>query len=132
MRHLVIGFVCLIAFPSMAKNVGAAKPRAPVPTCGLAYSDQLRAVRSLADRSGISVYPIEGADVDRFLAVFNAAEPKTDFKAEKILVAVNAQFAYVEMFVGGCVSNEGKLAPSSFDLLMRQAFGNEIPNGLAI
>ncbi len=132
MRAVLVAFVCLIAFPAMAKWGAPARPAALNPSCKFAYAGELKAARTISARTRWEVYPIEGGDVRRFLALFNAAEPKTDFKAEKILIAVNSDFAYVEMFSGGCMSNEGKLAPSAFNALMRQAFGGEVPNGTAI
>lgn len=132
MRTLSIVYVCLIALPAPAKYDAAEEPKTPPSKCELAYSDELKAARAVSIQTDAKIYPIEGADVARFLAIFNAAEPKTDFKAQSILVAVNTKFAYVELFVGGCVSNAGKLAPPAFEAMMREAFGDELPNALSI
>jgi hypothetical protein len=121
----------MLMFSASAKERPHGSLKRPA-DCPLSYASELMAARSFASKAGWGVYPIEGADVVRFMGVFNAAEPKTDFKADQILVSVNPKFAYVEMFVGGCADREGKLALSDFDALMRQAFGGELPDALAI
>ena len=130
--RILMGFVLLLlATHVYAKPIERTAPKATV-SCGRPYADEVKAARALASKSSFAVYPIEGADVARFLGVFNAAEPKTDFQADAILVAVAKDFAYIELFVGGCVRHEGRLRPAAFDALMNQAFGAELPNALAI
>lgn len=138
MRTLIGFALLLLATNVYAKsNLPPATPiERPAPNttakCRLPFADEVKAARALASKSSFAVYPIEGADVARFLGVFNAAEPKTDFQADAVLVAVSKDLAYVELFVGGCVRHEGKLKPAAFDALMNQAFGGDLPNALAI
>ena len=131
MRMWLCVLACLSMLPAESKERPPAKPKAPS-VCQLSYGSELKAARAFADKAGWGVYPIDGADVTKFMAIFNAAEPKTDFKAEQILVSVNPKFAYVEMFVGGCVDHEGKLALSDFDALMQRAFDGELLDATAI
>ena len=138
MRTLTVFALLLLATHVYAKSnlqppkpIERSGPKATAP-CRLPFADEVKAARALAAKSSFAVYPIEGADVARFLGVFNAAEPKTDFQADAILVAVANDFAYVELFVGGCIRHEGKLKPAAFDALMNQAFGDDLPNALAL
>jgi hypothetical protein len=131
MRAWFCILTCLLIVPAIAKEKRPAASK-PSPACSFNYASELKIARSFADMAGWGVYPIEGADVGKFMTIFNAAEPKTDFKAEQIVVSVNPKFAYVEIFVGGCVSHKGKLALSDFDALMRQAYGGELPDATAI
>jgi hypothetical protein len=126
-----VALASLLIVPALARERPATKPK-PVAACRLTYADELKSVRAISAKTGWALYPIEGNDVAKFLAIFNSAEPRTDFKADRILVSVNPQFAYVELFVGGCVDNDGKISPATFDAMMGEAFGDEIPNGTAI
>ena len=126
--------LCILASAAFAKEQAKKPPNAPLHdrasvTCRLNYPDELKAAREI---DGAAIYPIEGADVAKFLAIFNAAEPKTDFKADRALVAVNARVAYVELFEGGCVTHSGPIAPASFDEMMGQAFGGELRDATAM
>ena len=132
-RAVLIAVSVLCAASAFAKEktkpkIAPLHDRASV-TCPLNYPDELRAAHEI---EGAAIYPIEGADVAKFLAIFNAAEPKTDFKADRALVAVNARVAYVELFEGGCVTHSGPIAPASFDEMMGQAFGGELPDATAM
>lgn len=128
MRFVALTLVCLMAAPVLARE----KAATPKPACKLNYADELKAARKISTAAGFGIYPLEGGDVAKFLGVFNAAEPKTDFKADRILIAVNPSFAYVELFSGGCISHEGKLEPNTFEALMDEAFGDALPGGMAI
>lgn len=134
MRALVLGFLmAAVPFVAIAKEkpkppASLAQMRGRSAECALNYRAELKTARSLP----FETYQIEGQDVVKFLAIFNAAEPKTDFKAEQIIVSVNPKFAYLEMFVGGCVDHDGKITPGSFEEMMWRAFGGELPNATAM
>ena len=125
MRAAIGLALCVLASSVFAKEKAKTSAldhmRGRAASCELTYASELKTARSMP----FETYPIDGGDVAKFLAIFNAAEPKTDFKADKIIVSVNPKFAYVEMFVGGCVDHAGKLAPSDFEALMLRAYGDE-------
>lgn len=134
MRAFWIAFalLCLVS-PACAKErtkpkIAPLRDRASV-TCRLNYADELKSARYMALHGNVGVYPIEGGDVGKFLAIFNAAEPVTDFKADRALVVSTPNFAYVELFDGGCVNHSGRLAPSDFEVMMMRAYGDGVTNG---
>ena len=121
--------LCVLASSVFAKE--KAKPpaldhmRGRAATCELNYPSELKSALHAANGEPIGVYPIEGPDVARFLAVFNAVEPKTDFKAERILILSGPAFAWIEMFVDGCLDHAGKVPPADFEAMMLRAYGDE-------
>ena len=135
-RAVLIAVSVLCAASAFAKE--KTKPKvAPLPdrasvTCRLNYPDELKGARYMTMHGDVGVYPIEGKDVAKFLAIFNAAEPVTDFKADRAIVVSTPMFAYVELFEDGCVSHSGKISPSDFDRMMNAAFGGESPDAMAM
>ena len=136
MRAIVFGLLWAIVLPisTVAKESAKNPPKPPLHdrasvTCRLNYPDELKAAHEI---EGAAIYPIEGADVAKFLAIFNAAEPVTDFKADRAIVVSTPMFAYVELFEDGCVSHSGKISPSDFDRMMNAAFGGESPDAMAM
>jgi hypothetical protein len=130
MRAFWIAFalLCLVS-PACAKErtkpkIAPLRDRASV-TCRLNYASEWKAAKDM----GVPLYPIEGQDVAKFMAIFNAAEPKTDFKAEQILIISTHEIAFIEMFKNGCVNHFVKVAPAAFQSLMEAAFGDGVTNG---
>ena len=130
MRALAMVLACIAASPVYAADVHKNPPkpmhmsddlhRTPG-ACAANFTTETRDARDL----GAPVFPIVGLDVATFLTIFNGVEPKTDYKADEILVTVAPQVAFVELFKGGCPFFLGKIPPSSFYAMMNAAFGGE-------
>jgi hypothetical protein len=136
MRALIIAAVLLAAFPAVAKP-RAPKPPAPLTdsfdrSCVSDYAHALGGLSAALKDKPAVLYPIESADAGKFLAIFNSAEPKTDFKADTILIVSLPKYADIAMFIGGCLTSEGKIAPTSFDAMMIKDFGSDTPDAVRL